>query len=137
MSNLIIIRGLPGSGKTTLALQLLSTMEDACWFEADQYFTDSNGVYTWDGNKIGAAHSKCQENTEAALHRGQTVIVSNTFTLKRELLPYFDMIQELGKNPTVYTCQSNYGSVHTVPAATLLNMQKRFQFDIEDFYVNF
>jgi hypothetical protein len=105
------------------------------WFEADKYFYDAEGNYNWDGMKIGEAHEWCQLETNKALEQGKTVIVSNTFTLKRELRPYFEMIQEYGKNPTVICMQSNWGSIHGVPDSVMLNMKKRFCFDISDMFL--
>ena len=141
MQQLILIRGLPGSGKSTLARQLLQSYLDqdieAAHYEADQYFTQSSGQYVWDASKIGAAHEWCQTSVKVALAHDQTVLVSNTFTLKRELAPYFEMIQEYSKNPTVLIAQSDFGSVHDVPAATLLNMKTRFVYDISSLFKNF
>ena len=42
MKKLIIIRGLPGSGKSTFAKSLNCTH-----FETDMYFTDSEGNYNF------------------------------------------------------------------------------------------
>jgi len=141
MQQLILIRGLPGSGKSTLAQQLFQSYLDqniaAVHYEADQYFTQTSGQYVWDASKIGAAHEWCRTSAKLALEQEQTVLVSNTFTLKRELTPYFEMIQEYGKNPTVLIAQSDFGSVHDVPAATLLNMKTRFTYDISSLFKSF
>jgi len=50
--SLVIIRGCSGSGKSTLAKLLGSNFKH---FEADMYFM-KNGVYQFDGTKLGAAH---------------------------------------------------------------------------------
>jgi hypothetical protein len=105
------------------------------WLEADQYFYDKAGNYNWDGMKIGNAHSWCQNSTYEALEQGKTVIVSNTFTLKRELKPYFNMIQKHERDPTVICLQSNWGSIHGVPDNVLLNMRKRFCYSIEELFL--
>jgi predicted kinase len=137
MTELILIRGLPGSGKSTLARDIMGSREpgSVAWLEADQYFYDKAGNYNWDGMHIWDAHSWCQDETNKVLGEGKTVIVSNTFTMKRELRPYFEMIQEYGKNPTVICMQSNWGSIHGVPEAVMLNMKKRFCFDISDMFL--
>jgi predicted kinase len=137
MTQLTIIRGIPGSGKSTLAARLMHVAntqgEDAIWFEADMFFT-RNGVYNWNPEQLSAAHSWCFESAAGGLIAGKSVFVSNTFTLKRELRPYFDLIHELNMNPTVICMQSNFGSVHGVPDGVLLNMKKRFCYDISDMF---
>jgi adenylate kinase family enzyme len=145
MRELIIVRGLPGSGKSTLAKRLLATYAlgvlhtntPAYHYEADQYFTDEDGNYNWDGMQIGDAHAWCQAMCWQRLEEGATVIVSNTFTTKKEIQPYFDMIQQHGQNPTVVLAQSNFGSVHGVPDNVLQNMKNRFLFNLDDLFVKF
>ena len=135
MTNLIIIRGISGSGKSTLARQLLAADPRTVWFEADQYFTDADGNYNWSADKLHAAHQWCQTEVQSCLARGMTVLVSNTFTTKKELRPYFDYIQRYGKNPTVICMQSSYKNVHNVPQATLDAMKHRFVYDISDMFL--
>jgi hypothetical protein len=60
--------------------------------------------------------------------------VSNTFTTKKELQPYFDIAKEYGIIPTVILCQNSFGSVHNVPEETLKRMADRFEYDIGELY---
>ena len=46
-----LCRGIPGSGKSTLAKVLVASGYAQLHFEADQFFTDKDGNYNWDGNK--------------------------------------------------------------------------------------
>lgn len=82
---LTIIRGLPGSGKTTLAQQLGQP-----YFEADQFFMDATGNYSFQANRLGEAHAWCLESVKATLESGQDCTVSNTFTRRWEMQPYMD-----------------------------------------------
>lgn len=136
---LVLVRGIPGSGKSTLARRLLhsyvSNDVPVYHYEADQFFTDADGNYNWDGMRIGEAHAWCQERCAAGLAEGAIVIVSNTLTTKKELQVYFNMIQQYGQNPTVYLAQSNFGSIHGVPDGVLENMRRRFLFDIDDMFI--
>ena len=59
VKELIIIRGLPGAGKSTLAKSL-----GGINIEADQYFM-VDGEYKFDSSKIKLAHNYCQSQTQA------------------------------------------------------------------------
>jgi len=134
---LTLIRGLPGSGKTTLASDLrfsLSTRGEVDHFEADMYFEDENGNYNFDRTKLREAHVWCQEQTRMSLKAGKIVIVSNTFTTTKELQPYFDIAATFGITPSVYLTQNDWGSIHNVPTETLNEMRKRFVFDLSTLF---
>lgn len=139
MAELILVRGIPGSGKTTLAMRIgvfYRNMghENVCHFEADQYFIDEFANYNFDVSKLYDAHKWCQEKTRGVLEQNGTVIVSNTFTTKKELKPYFDMAGEFGIVPVVYLAQNQFNNVHNVPADKLQAMRDRFQYDISELF---
>jgi len=125
---LILVRGLPGSGKSTVARQF-----DGVHIEADEYFM-INGEYRFDHTKLKQAHEWCQEKTREALKSRFTAVVSNTFTTLKELRPYFDIAAEFGILPNVIVAQGNFGSVHGVPEETLAKMKARFVYDISELY---
>lgn len=131
MPRLTIIRGLPGSGKSTLAARLKD--KDSDHYEADQYFI-KDGTYNFKPTHLREAHEWCQEKTRRALERNRDVIVSNTFTSKWELEPYFKMAKKLGIIPQVITCHNNYGSIRGVPQETINKMKDRFEHDISSLF---
>lgn len=130
---LTLIRGLPGSGKSTLALRLARHFNAYC-FEADLYFLDDEGEYIFDATKLHAAHKWCQDETKRELNNGNDVIVSNTFTTKKELKPYFEIAKDLGIVPVVYHCQNDFGSIHDVPKETIDKMKARWYNDISELF---
>jgi predicted kinase len=71
---LTLIRGLPGSGKSTLARKI-----DAVHLEADMFFIDRAGVYTFQPEQLKKAHQWCQSQCESLLKQKQSVVVYNTF----------------------------------------------------------
>lgn len=126
---LILVRGLPGSGKSTIAKKLGILYH----YEADQYFI-KDGEYVFDATKLHRAHSWCQSMVRDALVGGHDVVVSNTFTTIKELRPYFDMAAELGIVPNVIVAQGNFKNVHNVPEESLKRMRDRFVWDISELY---
>ena len=89
---LYIVRGLPGSGKSTFAKSL-----GGVHFEADMYFVDENGVYNFDPTKIKMAHNWCMIQTQKAMvDEEPKIVVSNTFTQEWEMETYFKLANENG-----------------------------------------
>lgn len=91
MSIVTFIRGLPGSGKTTLAKRFVNTPVVA----ADDYFTDSDGVYHYDPVRLPDAHQDCQERAAKLINEGRNVVITNTFTRERELNSYLEALDLL------------------------------------------
>lgn len=129
---LIIVRGIPGSGKSTFAKSL-----GIPHFEADQYFVGDDGVYRFDFAKLGAAHSWCREQVAKTLFNGESVVVSNTSTTLKELRPYFEVGLEHGIVPTVLTMNGNFGSIHGVPEDKMSAMRDRFAHDVSPLFKEF
>lgn len=124
-ASLILIRGLPGAGKSTLA-QHLSTELGYRHFEADMFFIDEQGKYTFDPNRLSDAHHWCQGETQIALKRGERVIVSNTFVEKWEIEPYVKMARQVGKNIEIVEVNGGFTSIHGVPQTTIREMQRKW-----------
>jgi len=127
---LIILRGLPGSGKTSFAKYMFSNNV----FEADQYFYDSQGNYNFDATKLLDAHKNCQKQVEELMQMsettqyGQEIVVSNTSTTEKELQPYLDLAKLYGYKVVSLIVENRHGnsSVHDVPAETIEKMRDRF-----------
>lgn len=126
---MILVRGLPGSGKSTVAKALSGFTH----VEADMFWMD-NGEYKFDVTMLPLAHAWCARRTRELLEMGSDVVVSNTFTTLKELKPYFELAKEFGIIPQVITCEANYGNIHNVPDETLVKMKARFKFDISELY---
>ena len=130
MKTLIILRGLPGSGKSSFAKYMFSNNV----FEADQYFYDSNGNYNFDASKLHESHLDCQKRVEELMQMsettqyGQEIVVSNTATTEKELEPYLKLAKSYGYIVVSLIVENRHGnkSVHGVPDETLEKMRKSF-----------
>lgn len=121
---LYIIRGLPGSGKSTVARKLVDADRV---FEADQYFM-VDGVYRFDARLLKYAHAQCQESVELAMHdRTRDIAVANTFTRYWEFAWYREAAKRHDFSVCVMVCDNDYGNIHGVPAEKIEEMRERFE----------
>ncbi|MCA0937205.1 ATP-binding protein [Vibrio alginolyticus] len=125
-SKLILIRGLPGSGKTTLAKQLAISL-NAKHFEADMYFEAADGEYCFNPQQLPQAHEWCFHQTRKWLNKGKTVIVSNTFVRHWEMKRYLDFCNKKGIEVDIRICDGDYQSIHNVPLETINKMRQQWQ----------
>lgn len=143
---LVILSGLPGSGKSTIASQLDPTGAKIC--SADNYHIGRDGVYRFDPAKIGAAHKSAQEKARAMIERGEPlVIIDNTNTTFKEIEPYVQMVYDdwHEEKYTIVFMRPTYKSsvedcvastVHAVPAETVQKMADRLV-PLKDIWVYF
>lgn len=126
---LFLLRGLPGSGKTTLANQLGGSL-----VEADRYFMEY-GDYKFDASKLKEAHAWCREQVQNWMETNDRgfdvprIVVSNTFTQEWEMKPYYDLAKEHGYMVFSLIVENRHGgqNVHNVPEDKIEQMRKRFE----------
>lgn len=138
---LTLVRGLPGSGKSSYARSIwIGTEADEdiktgiC--SADDFFT-VKGVYTFDANKLADAHADCQYRTRMGLMAGMNIVVANTFTCRWEMEPYLQIASEVGARIVVVDCFDGgmddatlaSTNVHGVPESSIALMRGRWEHD--------
>ncbi|AZQ60865.1 ATP-binding protein [Flammeovirga pectinis] len=123
MKRLILLRGLPGAGKSTLAASLGGSIE------ADDFMVDKNGNYFFDPKKLPFAHKQCEEMTAYCMGREQElIIVSNTFTTEKEMRGYFLLAEKHNYEVSTVIVENrhNSSSIHDVPNFRIQKMKDRF-----------
>lgn len=130
---LIIIRGAPGSGKSTMASKEYPTYSN---FEADMYFYNADGNYQCDVSKIKDAHEWCKTMTEKALAAGLNVVVSNTFTKLWEISTYIVLADKYNANVKIFHKTSKYKSIHNVPEDIIEKMLIGYEPHIADILID-
>lgn len=88
-NKLILCRGCPGSGKTTLVKKLAKENDGIC-VAADDFFTFENGIYNFSFSLIQAAHEYCLGTAFYHLLRGKNVYVHNVFAERWTIVKYCD-----------------------------------------------
>lgn len=134
----IIMRGIPGSGKSTFVKRIVDAAEkneiSVCVCSADDHFL-KNGTYIFNARQLGAAHDACQKKfTQALENMTSIVIIDNSNTMRREYEKYvkqahaanYDVkIKEfVPSNDDIIACFKR--CVHNVPLRKLEEMANRW-----------
>lgn len=146
---LYLVRGLPGSGKTTLARRLAPV----CNVAADDYMINWASEYEFDATRLHECHQKCRRTVEDWMKNAETVAewhahdrrsvygragepkhgpfgtiaVHNTFSQRWEAEPYYRLARRYGYEVFVVEAQNQFENTHEVPAAGILAMSRRWE----------
>jgi hypothetical protein len=133
--DLILLRGLPGSGKTTLAGIILQwpATDKPDVLSADDYFVDEQGNYNFDRSKLKEAHNDCQVRCANKMKLDTSrIVVANTFTEEWEMEKYYEMADRYNYriHSLIVENRHNGENVHGVPEEHVEKMKKRFDVKI-------
>ena len=129
MKNLYLVRGLPGSGKSTFARSIAKSYQI---FEADQYFM-KRGKYNFDPTKLKEAHNSCQlKCAERMKLQLSKIVIANTFTQEWEMEPYFEMAERYHYRVHTIIVENRHGNknIHGVDEDKLKIMKDRFNIQL-------
>lgn len=142
MKQIKICRGIPCSGKSTLAHKLCDDLyeyDNAAHFEADEWHMNDGGKYNWSPDEVYASHKWCQLCVEQFIryHESATAVVSNTFITVKEFRAYIDIAKKYNANIEIIEpdtawkydvneCFERSKTTHKVPLATIQRMRDRW-----------
>lgn len=124
----IILRGLPGSGKTTFRNEFLRNNKSSRHCSADDFHTRQDGVYRFDPAKAGEAHATCFADFIYFMQREyKFIIVDNTNTTAVEIAPYVLGARALGYEVRILQFDvsletSMARNTHSVPEGVIKRM---------------
>lgn len=126
----IIMRGLPGSGKSTW---LRASYPDAVVCSADHYHIGNDGVYRFDPTLAGRAHVECLRKfhnavTDPEVQKAVGILaVDNTNLTAWEIAPYYRLAELFALEVEIVRLETNpwrctVRNVHQVPEGTVFRM---------------
>lgn len=121
---LIIVRGIPGCGKSTFA----NLFHDALICTADDYHM-KYGEYCWTQENAHLAHIRCQEKVAWGMALSmKKIIVANTSTTLKEMEPYYELAVKHGYKvfSVIVENRMKTKNIHNVPDETIEKMKARF-----------
>lgn len=141
MKTLILIRGLQGSGKTTLAKMIIHNrasnpslndhVPSGFDVSADEFFCLNTGEYDFDSTKLNEAHKWCQKQCRDAMNikceMSELIVVHNTFAQQWEVDPYLAMAKEYAYTVQMIECQGHFDNIHHVPKETIDRTRNRWE----------
>ena len=132
VGDLILLRGVPGSGKSTLGNVILysPSNNESHVLSTDNYFLNENGEYLFDSTKLREAHNDCQEKCAERMRlEFSKIVIANTFTQEWEMEKYYEMAERYRyRVHSVIVENRHYGlNVHNVPKDKLQQMKDRFE----------
>ena len=126
MKELFLLRGIPGSGKSTFAKCL-----GGKHLEADMYFIDPvTKHYNFNPKRLPNAHEWCQTTAAGYMTKNEPkIIISNTFTQEWEMTAYLDLAKKHGYRVHSLIVENRHGGInsHGVPEVALDRMESRFE----------
>lgn len=138
-----IMRGLPGSGKSTWIKNNFPFEGKVEVFSADDFHM-FDGVYKYDPKRAGYAHDQCLLAYLTCIRVEKVtpfVVVDNTNTTLMELAPYVRLAEIFGIDYEIIYIPCDpitaiMRNIHSVPENTILQMHKNLQTEIVPTYWN-
>lgn len=102
MKKLIILRGLPGAGKSTARATIAFNNDCAdtdriAFVSTDDYFRRPDGKYAWYAGELSTAHAWAQDLARHFMEsKTHVIIIDNTNIKRAHMQPYIDLAAQHG-----------------------------------------
>jgi predicted kinase len=129
--NLLIIRGAPGAGKSTIADALVTAGLYDVKVEVDAFMYNDQGKYEWSKQRIVKAREKCYAITKSLLEEGKNVVVANCFTTTGAVNQYFHLAEKVGATwQEMVLMEIPYKNMHDVPDANVQRIHTKLMLSL-------
>jgi predicted kinase len=123
--SLVILRGLPGSGKSSFASLLSKAI---C--SADDYLINREGEYIWTESRVIQAHEWCERKCERFMKKQISLVVIDNVSVKsRDMRPYRKLAKEYGYKVYSVIVENRHKGIntHNVSKEIMKSMRKKFE----------
>ena len=138
-NTLILMRGPPCSGKSTIAQSIGADLQSTVIYSTDEFFM-IDGKYCFDIQSLSAYHQKNIERTRRAMEQNiQTIIIDNTNIKISDMCPYinlankFQYLIDIRPMPLVKTKEllrrnalRKHRQLKSVPSKTIHRMAREY-----------
>ncbi len=112
MLDVVLMQGVSGAGKSTIARKLTAGHLSSRIVSADDYFM-RDGVYEYDATKQGAAHGLCLRNfIGMCMTKTQLIIVDNVNARELNMAPYMAVAEAYGYDATILRVMCDVDKAH-------------------------
>ena len=121
---LVIMRGPPGSHKSSVAAHFIETIPNTVSCSADNYFVKPDGEYEWYPKGLGKAHENCRMLCEKHMRDSKECIIIDNTNIKNK---DYDDYLKLAKKHNYFVVQcvpdGRDDSIHEVPKDKIEQMR--------------
>ncbi|KAL5005692.1 hypothetical protein ScPMuIL_016850 [Solemya velum] len=145
---MFIMRGVPGSGKSTIVRDLVKKYPDAVVCSADHYMhSENDNEYKFDANNLREVHEKCQQKAQSSCEIYCPVIVIDNTNIRRwEMKKYLELARSYNYIVIMVVPRTDWKmdpnecarrNVHDVPAEIIQRKINDFEDAVPIYYAWF